>query len=414
MPGETKKEKRARELKQRTSDASAAADRMASEGSGPTADGKVDMSDADSVSASDTGRSKVARTSSPLPEAPAGGVAAASSPSTAAPAAPAVEPAAAHEEPSLASLTELIKAMALNLALNTEAVMKKADATAATVSSLSEQFNQFQNETNAKFAALAATPPAVSSAPSSSKWAHQGEGATPMWKKSEGGASSGAGAPATAAASAEFIPRPVVRPVPAAAGAASEFGRKIIARGFPRPLPRNALVTWWTWASGFVSHELHSKGTFQGGNGSAFSVVFPSREDARLFTAALNDRKDELLWASPRQGEGSFKINFKAEKSVDDANRGKAMAGAWRVLSPLIRESPAFGPDMKFQTDTKKGVIAVSTPLDMWPLLRLEPSPTGYNVVINDTNLKHLAEFGIGPETAELARCASATAAAGQ
>ena len=160
-----------------------------------------------------------------------------------------------------------------------------------------------------------------------------------------------------------------------------------------------------------VPKHHHEKGVFQGGHGKTFAVVFPSRADARLFTAALSSCKAELLWTSPRVDEAKSTITFRTERTVAERDRGRALSGAWKVLSPIVKGAPAFVAGMKFITEPRRGTIAVSTGLDMWDLVSLKPSADGFVIVADDHNLTH---FGVSPEITEALRSSIASSAAGQ
>ena len=59
-------------------------------------------------------------------------------------------------------------------------------------------------------------------------------------------------------------------------------------------------------------------------------VVFPTRADARAFTAHISETKAKYQWASPRPNDGPFAINFKTERTLPDQERGRAPPAPWR------------------------------------------------------------------------------------
>jgi hypothetical protein len=156
--------------------------------------------------------------------------------------------------------------------------------------------------------------------------------------------------------------------------------------------------------------DIQSKGTFQGGTGKAFSVVFPSRADARAFTSAISSGNVLFLWTSPRKDEKPYPINFKTERTVEEKDRGRALSGAWLLLSPLIRDSANFSSDsMKFITDPRRGSISVATGMDMWDLVLLKSDAGTFSITTDDVNLKY---FGVPPDVAEAVRTSLAAAPA--
>jgi hypothetical protein len=252
------------------------------------------------------------------------------------------------------------------------------------VDNIDSRLEKFKLEVDARFAKLAISPQPA---------------AVPReapWTKSSGGASSG-GPPAHSPARSAAAGSPA-----ASSSAAAEFGRKVIAIGFPRTLPKPALQGWWEDARLQLPLDIQSKGTFQGGTGKAFSVVFPSRADARSFTSAISSGKVNFLWTSPRKDEKPYPINFKTERTVEEKDRGRALSGAWQLLSPLIHDSANFDPDkMKFTTDPRRGAISVATGLDMWDLVQLKSTAGTYSITTNDESFSF---FGIPPEVADAVR----------
>ena len=266
------------------------------------------------------------------------------------------------------------------------------------------KFEAFKTEVNLRMENLSL---ASSSAAPAATTSTQGSGlAKPPWRNSTGGASSGgpsATTPlrSTAAGSATETSAPT-----------DEVGRKVIAIGFPRTLPRPALLGWWEEQRLRLPLDIQSKGTFQGGTGKAFSVTFPTRADARSFTSTISAGKFEFLWDSPRAEEKPYIINFKTERTVEEKDRGRALSGAWRILDPLIRDSAKFdSSSMKFTTDPRRGSIAVATGKDMWDLVLLKTVDGVLTITTDDTNLKY---FGISPEVADSIRTTIAAPPAGQ
>ena len=269
---------------------------------------------------------------------------------------------------------------------------------------LDSRFEVFKDEVNARFEALQLGPAAAAHA---STPIHAGSGLPKAsWSKSAGGASSrGPPAPSPARTTTAGSPS-------ASSPSADEAGRKIIAIGFPRTLPRPALIGWWETVRLRLPLDIQCKGTFQGGTGKAFSVVFPCRDDARAFTTHISTNQTLFNWTSPRKDEQPFPINFKTERTIEEKDRGRALSGAWLLLSPLIKDSKAFDKDqMKFVTDPRRGTIAVATGLDMWTLVQLRANNDSFSIT---TDPKSFAFFGIDEKVAEAVRTSVAAPRASQ
>jgi hypothetical protein len=117
-----------------------------------------------------------------------------------------------------------------------------------------------------------------------------------------------------------------------------------------------------------------------------------------------------FLWTSPRKDEKPYPINFKTERTVEEKDRGRALSGAWVLLSPLIRDSGNFSSDsMKFITDPRRGSISVATGMDMWDLVLLKSDAGTFSITTDDVNLKY---FGVPPDVAEAVRTSLAAAPA--
>ena len=265
------------------------------------------------------------------------------------------------------------------------------------------KFEAFKTEVNLRFENLSVASSAA--APAATKITQGNGPQKPAWQNSGGGASSGGPSSTTPLRST------AAGSVPEASAPADEVGRKVIAIGFPRTLPRPALLSWWEEQRLRLPLDMQSKGTFQGGTGKAFSVTFPTRADARAFTSEISAGKFEFLWDSPRAEEKPYIINFKTERTVEEKDRGRALSGAWRILDPLIRDSAKFdSSSMKFTTDPRRGSIAVATGKDMWDLVQLKSVAGVLTITTDDTNLKY---FGIPPEVADSIRTSIAAAPAG-
>ncbi len=193
----------------------------------------------------------------------------------------------------------------------------------------------------------------------------------------------------------------------------TEFGSRVFAMGFPRKLPRLALMAFWDEeVVAKVPGHLISGAKFQGGPAKHFSVAFPSREAARLFTAAVNDRTltTECRWISPREDDGGLSagISFRVERTVAVRDRGRVLSKSWALLQPLVSLSRAWKPGMKLTTDTARGTIAIvaAKGRDMWELVELKPAGDGYAVTAFEANL---LLFGVGPATAEAIRASASS-----
>jgi hypothetical protein len=283
-----------------------------------------------------------------------------------------------------------------NLTMAMNATHARFDLTETKISSLDRKVEQLQIETNARFAALAAAAP-VAPAPGGPPraWVKVGSNYAP--------AAAAPIAPVVHAAAPAAAAVAAGGRAPATSSTTPEFGRKVIVLGFPRLLPRPALVAWWETARIQISHDIQIKGTFQGGAGKTFTVVFPTRSDARAFTTHISTNQTKFQWTSPRPGEGDFAINFRTERTVLEQERGQALSGAWKLLSKLVRESTAFTVGMKFTTDTRRGFIAVTTDggTDMFVLLNLKATGGSYSITTVDESFAH---FGLTLDLAEAVR----------
>jgi hypothetical protein len=306
-------------------------------------------------------------------------------------------------EPSLADLLKAMCNMNQNIDRRFDQFESRFAGCDRKIEAITTEFKDFQAVATAKFAAITiAAPVALASA------AGQPVAAWPL--PGAASASHAARAPTGHAA------RPVdQQPPKAAAVPPAEFGRKLFALGFPRALPRAGLIAFWEHAMTIVPPALSANAVFQGGTGKTFAVVFPTREEAKIFTAAITDKQAESCWTSPRVGEGKFKITFRAERTVAQRDRGRALSGAWQILTPLINASPALLPGMKYTTDPGRGSISVisgtGSSADMWDLVSLKPLGEGFSIFTHDDNLKH---FGVTTSVIDAIRTASAASAAAQ
>ncbi len=181
----------------------------------------------------------------------------------------------------------------------------------------------------------------------------------------------------------------------------------MFALGFPRKLPRPALVAFWDEVKAKVPGHLTGEARFQGGHGSSFGIVFPSREAARLFTATVRDSAltTECRWASTREGEGSSLISFRVEPTLADRDRGRALSKAWTLVAPLVELSPAWREGMKILTDTSRDTLSIATGNDMWELFALKPVDDRFTITAFEANL---LVFGVGPAIVEAIRASLA------
>jgi hypothetical protein len=354
----------------------------------------------------DPKRSKPAE--GPPPDSSAG--ASLSAAASAAPATPLSYPEAPTDVAGLGNLMqELMRNMAALSTVVTTAV-RSSDQVAASVaaldakvgdqiSGLDSKLDAYKQEVDAKFAALAASPAApVASHLRAGRWQAPGP--------STAAAASGT-APASyyapAAGPAAHRPPPWTSSSPAAQPGLHEFGSKVFALGFPRRLPRTALMTFWDDVRGKLPGHFTAEAKFQGGHGKSFGVGFPTREAARLFVSAVRDfdLPGGFKWASPREGEGTSMISFRIERTVAEGNRGRALSKSWELVAPLVKACPAWKAGMKLITDSSRGTIAIATGRDMWDLVELRPAGDGYTVHTDDSNL---LLFGVGPAIAEAIR----------
>jgi hypothetical protein len=304
---------------------------------------------------------------------------------------PPFAPATPVVEPSMGDLLAAISHLSLSVGKRFDSVEQRMDTSDLKVVGVCSDLKAFQDEVNAKFAALASAGPATAT-----------KKVTPPWSlPSAGGASSYY----TAAAVPADQKAPPWASTPSAGTV--EFGRKVFALGFPRKIPRTALMAVWDGVKAKMPAHLTVETKFQGGHGKTFGVVFPSREAARLFTATVRDAtlSSECRWVSPREGEGSSLISFRLERTIAERDRGRALSKSWTLLSPLVRWSPAWKVGMKLITDTTRGTIAIATGDDMWELIELKPDGSDFTVIAFEANLQY---FGVGAATIEAVRSSTA------
>jgi hypothetical protein len=290
------------------------------------------------------------------------------------------------------------------------ALRTDVNASAAAVGALDVKFDTKIASMDVKIAAMDARISAFGAAPAASpapagKAAHWDWDGPSRWNRPAAGSTT-----ATPAASTTPSKEKSTGPRPATSTPA-EFGRKVIAVGFPRLLPRPALVAWWEEARKAVPALVGDKGTFQGGMGKSFMVVFPTRDDARAFTSAISTSKAEFVWRPVRAAGEPSPINFKTERTIEERQRGQALSNAWKILSPLVKESSVFNGHMKFITDSRRGCIAVSTGggTDMWVLVNLVATNGLFSITTEDESFKY---FGIPDTVAEAVRTSIAAAPA--
>ncbi len=310
--------------------------------------------------------------------------------------------AAPVAEPTLMEIMAAINSMNLNVGQRFDSVDSRLDGNDRKFIEISAEFKNYKDEVNAKFAAIAPTTsawPAAAARKPAPPWAAPGAGSPPASSYYT-----------TAAAPAALKTPPWASP---AQTSAAEFGSTIYALGFPRKLPRLALLAFWEEeVVAKVPGHLVSGAKFQGGPAKHFSVQFPSREAARLFTATVNDRSltTECRWTSPREtDEGPpALISFRVERTVAVRDRGRVLSKSWALLQPFVTMSRAWLPGMKLTTDSSRGTIAIVSAKgrDMWELVELKAVGDGYSVTAFEANL---LIFGVGPATAEAIRASASS-----
>ncbi len=214
----------------------------------------------------------------------------ADSASASASAAPVAEPTLMEIMAAINSMNHSMNNMNLSVGQRFDSVDSRLDGNDRKFIEISAEFKNYKDEVNAKFAAIA---------PTTSAWPAAAA------RKPALRAAPGAGSPSassyytTAAAPAAMKTPPWATPPQTSA---AEFGSTIFALGFPRKLPRLALMAFWEEeVVAKVPGHLISGAKFQGGPAKHFSVQFPSREAARLLTATVNDRSltTECRWTAP-------------------------------------------------------------------------------------------------------------------
>jgi hypothetical protein len=167
---------------------------------------------------------------------------------------------------------------------------------------------------------------------------------------------------------------------------------KVIALGFPRRLPRQALLAHWEAVAVGMPQDIKQGTTPNAGNAKAYSITFADTQSINKFMNYMRDNPDKAEWTDPRDGATRINIAFKRERPLADRDRGKALSPAWEFTQQRVTQSTKYAPEMRIVTDTRRGTISAATSRDMWELFRLDATADGYALHADNSNLEH---FGI-------------------
>ena len=115
-------------------------------------------------------------------------------------------------------------------------------------------------------------------------------------------------------------------------------------------------------------------------------------EGTKKFINYMRDHPGKAEWNDPRDGATRTIITFKRERPIADRLRGKALSSAWEFTKEKVTVAPRYSADMRIITDTRRGIISLASPVDLWELFRLDATADGFTHNADSGNLEH---FGI-------------------
>jgi hypothetical protein len=186
-------------------------------------------------------------------------------------------------------------------------------------------------------------------------------------------------------------PRPASQPAPRATPTSGSTGKKVLAFGFPRELPRKALIDHWSTILAKVPSSINTGGSkFEGGGGKGYSIFFPSVSDALAFNRWARD--NDTAWTGPRDSDTPVTIKYRILSSPEDAARGRILSPVWEWLSKNLSTSPAHKADMYIMTNTRKGFIAIATECDQWTVATISREDSGNDTLqFDDSTVQHFS-----------------------
>jgi hypothetical protein len=199
------------------------------------------------------------------------------------------------------------------------------------------------------------------------------------------------GSPASSSAHRRTQPRSTSQPPPRSTPPSASTGKKVLAFGFPRELPRKALLDHWNTILAKVPSSVNTGGSkFEGSGGKGYSIFFPSVSDALAFNRWARDNNTE--WTGPRDSDTPVTIKYRILSSPEDSARGRLLSPVWEWLSKNLATSPAHKTDMYIMTNTRKGFIAVATDCDQWTVATISCEDNGNDTLkLDDSTIQHFA-----------------------
>jgi hypothetical protein len=166
---------------------------------------------------------------------------------------------------------------------------------------------------------------------------------------------------------------------------------KIIVIGFPRALPKAALLSHFERVmKAFVdAGNGNTKPTFYGNAGTMYSIGFGTGRDLGTFMRWYRLNRRLVRWRDPRadpkdDSEEHFKdIIFKSPSSPEERARGKNLAPYHQFLEKFLKDSPKHCDKMLFRTRPDKGTISIETDADLWTPFHIDITDATNTVILN-------------------------------
>ena len=174
----------------------------------------------------------------------------------------------------------------------------------------------------------------------------------------------------------------------------------ILIGGFPRELPKPALLAHWDSVELSIPNDMSDNVTVQAGHGKkAYGIKFPTLAAAIRFSSHTRDNPTTISWTDPRTGTATEGMWARFPKTVEEDEVGKIFSAGYELLRDRLKASSNWSDAHKLQTDRRKGRIAVHTETDFWVLITLEGPEREV-----DMKQTELAYFGVLPTETETIR----------
>ena len=233
-------------------------------------------------------------------------------------------------------------------------------------------------------AAATAFPPAVVSAAAAADAGPSSSSAAP---------SSSAAAPRGPAARRRQGSAPPPAATPSSTSSPTTSSRsKVLALGFPRRLPRPALVAHWASVRRALPDDITENTHISAGSATMYSVTFPSPLHASKFLQLVRTLpKDATAWEDPRNPDETRSINFKADKTPQQQVHGRAFAPFYLKVKEFLSKASNFKEGMGLQVDTARGTLQVISRHDLWELAQVELINDITAINLNKGNLDYFS-----------------------